>query len=312
MAPAKEVTLIDDGYSKLWGRNIGPYPLHHFVIRHPAGDSARLPLRLAVTGFDEWVEGCERWRLNSSVFSLEYVKEGTFEFVQEGRKSLVGPGSVFLVRNGAANSMRTHDKHALKRTMIIEGSALDLVLSSCGLSAVDVVDGVDLTELDSLYDRAEKILRDAQPGFMREASTVVYQTLLLLGDALGHGSMPPPVRKALELFESKPGERISLDELAAYCSCSPVTLQRLFRQHLGETPLERFIGMKMELAKGMLSISSEPVKEISRRLGYSNQLYFSTEFHRRVGVSPSAWRKTRGNMLRLQHDGTAKASPSSS
>lgn len=291
MAAIKDVTLIDDGRSRLRGRNVGVYPLHRFAIRHPAEDSVKLPLALQITGWDEWVAGCERRRENSCLFAIEYVKEGRFEFVQEGRRRLVGPGGVFLVQRGLDSMMRTPDARALKRTMIVEGPCLQAVLTAFGLASTDVVEGAPTEELDALFERAETLFREARPGFLRRASAAVYETLSLLAEAQGRRCLPAPVLKALEIFESSFGERLKLGELASRCSCSPVTLQRLFRRSLGVTPMESFIGMKMELAKGMLEISSDPVKEIARRLGYSNQLYFSTEFRRRVGVSPRDWRR---------------------
>jgi AraC-like DNA-binding protein len=285
------VDMIDDGRTKLWGVNVGPYPLHHFVMRPSAGDGLSLPLSLMSTGWDEWVSGCDRHRVNSMICAIEYVQAGRFEFVQGGRRHLVGPGGVFLVKLGEDVEMRTPDKFARKRVMQAEGPCLEMVVNACGLGASDVVEGADCAVLDALFDRAETLFREAPAGFAREASSVVYETLVALGEASKRKALPEPVRKALELFERRIGGRLSLKELAAHCSCSAVTLQRLFRRSLGETPLERFIGMKMELAKALLRLSPEPVKELSLRLGYSSQLYFSTEFRKRVGVSPTEWRK---------------------
>jgi AraC-like DNA-binding protein len=291
----REVTIINNEKTRLWGRNVGPYPLHRFYVRHAVGEALRLPLRLHFTGWDEWAEGCERRRRNSAIFAIEYVREGRFEFVQDGRRRLVEPGGVFLVQPGGTSMMRTPDAKAFKRTMIIEGACLNTVLASCGLASLDLVEDADSKLLDSCFDRAEELFREARPGFMREASAVVYETLLALGEAAGRHSQPEPLRKALELFESKMASKLSMAEISAYCSCSPVTLQRLFKKHLKESPMERFIGMKMELAKGLLRISSEPIKEIARRLGYSNQLYFSTEFRKRAGVGPREFRLRSGN-----------------
>ncbi len=288
-AQCRDLILIDDGVSKLWGRNVGEYPLHHFVFRKRAGE-APLPLNLSVTGYDEWIEGCERHRLNSRVFSIEFVKEGRFEFVQEGRTHIVEPGAVFLVRQGCENSMRTLDAHAVKRVMIVEGPGLELILSSCGLGSCDVVRGVSTERLDALFDEAKRLFLSTPPSFFRKASTVVYESLLLLGAAAASSALPPPVRRALELFEGMGAARFDVKDLARKCACSPVTLQRLFRKSLGQTPRERLIAMKMELAKGMLSAGSDSIKEISRKLGYGSQLHFSTEFRRRVGASPRQWR----------------------
>jgi len=293
MESRRAVSTFNDGHTRIWGYSVGPYPMHHFIVR-PGGaeESVWLPIWLDETGWDDWVEGCERRRANSKILAIEYVREGVFEFEQGGSLHRVEPGGVFIVRPGGTAMMRTASRAARKRTMIARGSCIEPVLNSCGLGAVDVVEGLNETLMDSLFDRAEQVFRDAPAGFRRETSSIVFEVILALSEALARKSLPEPVNLALELFARRLDGSISLPELAAHCGCSAVTLQRLFRQSLGQTPLERFIGMKMELAKSLLLFSSEPVKEISRRLGYSSQLYFSTEFRKRAGASPVAWRKS--------------------
>jgi len=50
------------------------------------------------------------------------------------------------------------------------------------------------------------------------------------------------------------------------------------------------IAARMEDAKRLLESGSMPLKEISARLGYASQLYFSSDFKRRFGLSPKAYR----------------------
>jgi len=293
----KDVTLLDDRRSKLWGRNVGPYPLHSFRYLMGTGREAGWPLKLLAAGWDEWVAGCERHRRNSETFALEYVKEGVFVFVQDGRKRALGPGELFITRLGSDSSMKIEGQRARKRTMIGGGSSLRGVLASLGLDKVDALTPSEPERLDALFEKAESCLRDKGSGFAREAASVFYETLLLLGEGLKSESLPEPLRKAIAVFEGSTGPRPSLEELSRLCSCSPATLQRLFKRHFGTSPMERCIAMKMEQAKEMLSVSNLPVKEVARQLGYANQLYFSSEFRKRVGASPSAYR------LRPRSDG---------
>ena len=68
-------------------------------------------------------------------------------------------------------------------------------------------------------------------------------------------------------------------------------LMRLFRKHLGVSPLEYRNRLRIEEAKRHLAHSTLSMKEIAERLGYRNALYFSTAFRKRTGVSPSLYRK---------------------
>lgn len=122
---------------------------------------------------------------------------------------------------------------------------------------------------------------------------LVYELLLTLGEGVKIGKMPPSLHEALVLFESNLGQSFATLDLPRQCGCSSMTLRRLFRKHFHTTPIEYFIGMKMAYAKEALCCSPLSIKELSRQLGYSNQLYFSAEFKKRLGLSPKSYRLKR-------------------
>ena len=65
-------------------------------------------------------------------------------------------------------------------------------------------------------------------------------------------------------------------------------------QYMKETPLSD-INFK-EAAKGLLVTTSLRVSEIADRLGYSDLAYFSNNFKRITGHSPSEYRKAGGTV----------------
>ena len=72
---------------------------------------------------------------------------------------------------------------------------------------------------------------------------------------------------------------------------SQATLRRLFRKHLGESPVDFLIRRRMETAMRLLRLTEQPVKWIAFQVGYTGALYFSAEFRKFTGESPSAFRK---------------------
>ncbi len=85
--------------------------------------------------------------------------------------------------------------------------------------------------------------------------------------------------------------RLSLAELAAAAGVHPVTLARAFRRTFGCTVGEYLRRLRIERAADQLATGDQPLAEIALAAGFADQSHFSNVFRRRVGMSPSAYRR---------------------
>jgi AraC-like DNA-binding protein len=281
--------LIDDGVTKLGGRNVGKYPKHHFVFNRSFLTKTGWPLKVVSVGDDEWAKGCYRFRENSNLCALEFVQTGNFIFLQQGRKYNVGPDEVFIVHRGLDNEMLT-ETYSTKKVLIIDGDALRALLTATGLDQLDVIRPENPDRLRELYNKAEAICREANPGFMDAASVVLYEILLELGRGCRNREYPEQLREIIDFMSSCTDRQLTVDEISVKFGMSKAGLHRLFKKNMECSPIEYFIRIKMQIARDLLTVSHHSIKEIALQLGYSNQLYFSAEFKKRVGVSPKTFR----------------------
>ncbi|WP_461537614.1 helix-turn-helix domain-containing protein [Spongorhabdus nitratireducens] len=84
---------------------------------------------------------------------------------------------------------------------------------------------------------------------------------------------------------------LDLDTLAASVNLSKYHFATKYKQLTGYSPIRHFIHMKMERACEMLDSSQLSISEISSKLGYDDPLYFSRQFRKTVGSSPTLYRK---------------------
>ena len=69
-------------------------------------------------------------------------------------------------------------------------------------------------------------------------------------------------------------------------------IEKLFRRHFGTSILEYRNSIKMACAKDLLSDTTLSISQITEFLGFESVSYFSAEFRRLAGISPSAYVKS--------------------
>ena len=105
----------------------------------------------------------------------------------------------------------------------------------------------------------------------------------------------PRVLVVLEHISAHLDRPHTVRSLADVAGVSPSRLSHLFTAQLGISVLAHVERQRMELARELLDMSSFPISEVARRVGYRDALYFSKRFRQATGCSPTAYRAVRGN-----------------
>lgn len=98
------------------------------------------------------------------------------------------------------------------------------------------------------------------------------------------------VNIAIHYFEENIERRISLKDVCEFVRLSPSRLTSLFKQRIGYSPLYYFILLKIKKACELLDSTDLKINQISLKLGFSDQYYFSRQFSNIMGMSPKAFR----------------------
>jgi AraC-like DNA-binding protein len=91
----------------------------------------------------------------------------------------------------------------------------------------------------------------------------------------------------LEVGESP----LSIKDLAREVHVSPFHLIRQFEAVFGETPHQFRQSSRLELARRLLAAGQHSVTDVCMEVGFSSLGSFSVLFTRRVGETPSAYRR---------------------
>jgi AraC family transcriptional regulator len=100
-------------------------------------------------------------------------------------------------------------------------------------------------------------------------------------------------KRVREILYSHLADNVSLETLAAACSLSRSHFSRSFKKSTGMTPHQCQVQMRIDRSKHLLEHSSNGIAEIGLECGFSDQSHFTRVFFKRVGSTPSAWRRFR-------------------
>jgi len=110
------------------------------------------------------------------------------------------------------------------------------------------------------------------------------------------GLAPWQIRRVTTYIEANLDATNGIKDFAALVKLSCCYFFRAFRGSFGETPHGYLMRRRVERAQGLLLTTSASLGEIAAQCGYADQAHFTKVFHRFVGESPGAWRRTRATV----------------
>lgn len=90
---------------------------------------------------------------------------------------------------------------------------------------------------------------------------------------------------------ANPTRQVTVEELAERANLSPFHFLRSFQERFQETPHQYLIRLRLEFAQRLLQETDRSVTDICLEVGFSSLGSFSKNFKRRLGRSPSAYRR---------------------
>lgn len=100
----------------------------------------------------------------------------------------------------------------------------------------------------------------------------------------------PKLIGAIEMMEANVEEPLDQEMVARYVGLSRRQLERLFRKHLGRTPAQYYLELRLERARHLLYQTTMPIMNVAFATGFVSASHFSTCYRHLYGKTPRAER----------------------
>lgn len=232
-----------------------------------------------------------------NTYLIHYVLRGCGIFCVGGRKYHVGTGEAFLI--------------CPRELVYYEADAKTpwsyMWIGFSGFKAAECIGETILPERrvfrysdEELCHCQQRMLEALQVDTGRELmmASVLYEYLYLLLRHYGRSTRRENVirygnhyvKKIKDYIASSYAEGIQISDIAAYLQVDRSYLFRLFKEETGKSLQEYLIEFRLRKACELLRTTSYSIGAVACSVGYADPLYFTRLFHKRVGMSPTAYR----------------------
>jgi len=94
----------------------------------------------------------------------------------------------------------------------------------------------------------------------------------------------------LDYINQRMNRNLSIEEIALAVGIEPARLARAFRASTGKSIHRHLNERRVEEAKLLLTMSETSITEVARRIGLDSEERFCSNFRRRTGLTPAAYR----------------------
>jgi AraC family transcriptional regulator len=115
------------------------------------------------------------------------------------------------------------------------------------------------------------------------------------------GLSTPRLRRVLEYIDTSIADELGLVDLATVAGLSSYHFGKLFKLSMGQSVHQYVLDRRMQCASQLLAREKLSLSAVGAQVGLSNPSHFSAAFHRKLGMSPRAYR----NMFKSRSSGNS-------
>ena len=256
--------------------------IHHYIMASPYQST------------DFYVRGTGHFILHSPeagkyahFAEIFWCINGSAAFYLDGVKYRLKPKHLFYYPPGSQHRFLPENQLFDYRWLSIDGPNAGMLFKSLGYEK-GLLSAGDCPE--DLFLRMERFMESDIKEFQLKALNAAFEILTLA--LVPKGNARPVVEQVREFIDDNYHDSgVHINMLAEAFHIHRVSLNRLFQQKYGISPIQYLTSVRIRQGIRLLCSTEDTVKEIAFRCGYNSADYFSKSVFKQTGMLPETLRK---------------------
>jgi AraC-like DNA-binding protein len=235
-------------------------------------------------------------------YLLHYIQSGLGTYTCQGITYKLGAGDSFLIEPGKLISYAADENHPWHyRWLAFEGGQAARLLEATGLSSQQpIVHTGGKRHIPVMYHKIQAAFQTRLAHAGLKAVGYLHLLLAEYAHALQPKQQSDPhltgtgeqiAQQALHYLSTQYAEPITIELMAEAFGYNRAYLSTLFKKHTGLTPATFLLRLRIDKARLLLRERQElTIEQIASSVGFHDPLYFSKQFKRLYGMSPTDYR----------------------
>jgi AraC-like DNA-binding protein len=186
-----------------------------------------------------------------------------------------------------------------------EGPRLAQLSDLLGVRDTPFISGMDLRKASPVFKQLFRLIAEGAPSSpalihaqVAELVAQAYCARQQSGELTP--KIPPALARCVEQMKLFYFEKHTVPSLARLAGLSPTHFSRVFKTSFGTSPIDWLRRERISQAKRRLADTADDIKEIAEQVGYSDRYFFSKDFKKHTGFTPSQFRARETDRVRSE------------
>ncbi|WP_172249546.1 AraC family transcriptional regulator [Saccharibacillus deserti] len=236
-------------------------------------------------------------------FLLHIVEEGRGTFVHDGQPYELEAGDAFLIRPGRLVSYISDSRRPWRyRWISFAGKLAEDTVRTAGLTRQHpVFRPAPESDIPRLLLHTLESFRSRRAGAHLASLGYLHLILSAAEDVVrGDSALPAAdtagslaVKQMIRYMTDQYAHPVSIEDMCQSLGYNRAYLSRLFKKETGAAPVTYLLRLRIDKARGLLRERPDlSIQQIASSVGLTDPLYFSRQFQRLHGQSPTAYRES--------------------